>query len=286
MNHTEHLPRAATLHQLAALGPHFAIHTHLAGTAPAVAHGDSQPASAVPWRTLTGLRHDPGLLRGRLDATRTLLAAAGGRSPEDLEPLVVASSAHLGLVARLTAPLLALAALHGQVPSADPDNTWWQPQLGAFFPLSVPVEDDARAVTASADAARADPLADRLAAVVLDGFARFLTDVLVPHGLIAAIARGNTASAIHAASAALTAARPHAAHYIRALTRRVLAHPRLRDAHNDSPGPDFQRRTCCLIHRAAPAHGRPSAALLCADCPLTGSQDHTFTPCRPDEYDQ
>ncbi|WP_153450307.1 (2Fe-2S)-binding protein [Streptomyces smaragdinus] len=238
------------------------MHTHVPGTV---------PSADTPWRTIAELRHDPTLLRDRMDATRALLATAGGRDPQEIEPPVAASAAHLGLIARLTAPLLALTALHDTVPSADPESVWWRPQPGATFPLSVPA-DHARAVTTSpAPPATTRPDPPRLAAVLLDDLAQFLADTLRPYGLHPPLAWGNTASAIHSASTALTTARPHEADRLRTLTVHLLAHPSLRDTHNDRSGPAFRRRTCCLIHRAAPAAtGRPSAALLCADCPLAG----------------
>jgi hypothetical protein len=85
------------------------------------------------------LTDDSGVLDARVAAVRQALAAGGGQRPEAVELRVAASVAHLGLVARIISPYLALAALEGWVPErlalAD---LRWQPALGGPYPLSLP----------------------------------------------------------------------------------------------------------------------------------------------------
>ena len=122
-------PRAL-LGGLAALGPFFAIDTHLPGTDP-----------GPPWRPLRDLATPADPLRGRIGAVRGALAASSGRPAGEIPLRVAASVTHLGLVARLIAPVLAATASRCHL-DMRLDGLWWQDKLGGPAPLSVPAPGD------------------------------------------------------------------------------------------------------------------------------------------------
>ncbi|CCH87028.1 protein of unknown function [Modestobacter italicus] len=66
------------------------------------------------WTSWAALRADRQPLRRRIDEVHAILAAGPG-SPQ-VEPAVVASLVHLGLVSRLVSPLLGAALLAGVLP--------------------------------------------------------------------------------------------------------------------------------------------------------------------------
>ncbi|MFE1172900.1 hypothetical protein [Streptomyces sp. NPDC058773] len=256
-------PTAATTTHLAALGPFCAFETHSAGA-----------ELSVPWRTLSevtegGKENGSGVLRERVAAVRSSLAANGGRPPEAVEPRVAASVAHLGLVARVISPVLGLAALHG-LPSRPLTlgELWWASALGGAFRLSLPRE----AVTPTADGGTrpVSAIADDL----LDGPVRALVDAFAPFSVSPRILWGNVASAVHGAATGVTAAAPPLARPARTAALTFLRHPLLRDTHTLEPHMDlhtpqprngrFTRRSCCLLYRAAP----DAAGALCGDCVL------------------
>ena len=114
---------------LAELGPYFAIEVH-------------EPAAprSAPWLPLADLLHEPAVLTARIGQVReglTIAATAAGQPPCQVEFRVAASVAHLGLAARLLAPVLGAEALGG-VLLMEPDRAWWVPELGGPFRLSVP----------------------------------------------------------------------------------------------------------------------------------------------------
>ena len=103
----------AALRDVARFGPYFAV--------------DDAPGAG--WLTLQDLIEDPAVMAGRIDGTAERL---GG-----VEPRVAASIAHLGITARLLAPLLAVAAVHHVVLELDPAQVHWKPVFGGPFPLAV-----------------------------------------------------------------------------------------------------------------------------------------------------
>ncbi|HEY5834890.1 (2Fe-2S)-binding protein [Streptomyces sp.] len=237
---------------LAALGPFFAVRTHDAG----------RPA-APPWRSMAELRTDPSVLRERVAAVRGALASGGGRPPRDVEARVAASVAHLGVVARLVSPCLALAVLYGEVPyGLRLAALRWQPALGGPYPLSLP----ARPAIAGTDDAGSGPdeLADALTREVCDGPVRELGEEFAALRVSPRIAWGNVASAVNGAAGMIAAARPDRAARARTVAALVLDRPPLRGTATRTSTGAFQRRSCCLIYRAAP--GRAGA--LCGDCVL------------------
>lgn len=243
---------SATPEQVAAFGPFFAVTTHAADS-----------PLAAPWRPMGDLVRDPGVLRDRVAAVRARLAS-GGRPPEDVELRVAASVTHLGLVARLLSPALAIAALNGTFPQLELDQLRWQPVLGGGFPLSLPRE----ALSGPPPGATGDTAV----AGLLDGPVRDLVDAVAPLSVSRRILWGNTASAVNGAAAAAAAVSPARGRLVREAAGRLLGHPLLRAAHlPDTVGGEFRRSSCCLIYRAAPDR----AGGLCGDCVLRGSRPAT-----------
>jgi ferric iron reductase protein FhuF len=236
------MSRAAMLAQVAALGPFFAFEEH--GSAP-----------SAPWHRLADLTDDPSVLRDRVTETRGYLGMVSGQSSEEIELRVAASVTHLGLVARLISPALAVAVLTGEVPSLDLEQVHWQPVLGGAFPLSLPATR------------RSDPtLADRLSAELFEGPIPALAEATRSFGVSDHILWGNVASAVNGAATMIATGSPDLAAPTSRLTTHLLAGPALRDTHTTTDG-RFRRRSCCLIYRAAAGHAGP----LCGDCALTQS---------------
>jgi hypothetical protein len=225
------------------LGPFFAVHTHPASAAP-----------ATPWRPISELVTDPAVLRDRVRTARDYLAAGGG----SVQPRVAASVTHLGLVARLVSPALAVAVGDGALLDLDPDRTWWQPTVGGAFPLSV--ADNA------ATAVEPGELAELLASGLLDGPVRTLGAAVAPMSVSEHVLWGNVASAVHGAVAMIASGRPSWAQRAAAIAARLLDLPPLRGTGTTVDG-RFRRRSCCLIYRAAPGRTGP----VCGDCVLTSS---------------
>jgi hypothetical protein len=230
---------------LAALGPFFAVHTH---------HEDGPVA---PWRPISELVTDPAVLHGRVRTAREYLAAGGGQSPDAVEQRVAASVTHLGLVARLVSPTLAVAA-GGALLDLDPERTWWQPVQGGAFPLSV----SADSVTAAAPDRLPELIADRL----LAGPVRTLGVAALSMSVSEHVLWGNVASAVHGAASMIAASRPSWARRAMAIAARLLELPPLLDTGTTVDG-RFRRLSCCLIYRAAPGRTGP----ICGDCVLASS---------------
>jgi hypothetical protein len=196
----------------------------------------------------------------RIASVRAALAARGSLSLDAIEPRVAASAVHLGLTARLTAPVLGAAVL-GCPLDVRPGGLWWQEVTSGPVPLSAP---------APAPGARPDgpgPAPGDWDRVLFD-------EVLAP--VTAAIARlvpvsgrvlwGNVASAVNAAAVQVAGQRPDLAGDAWQAASRLLASPWLR-AERQPPGPGFRRSSCCLFYRLQ-AQGNQSA--VCGDCVLGG----------------
>jgi hypothetical protein len=277
---------------LAELGPFFAVRTHGARAADPEEGGTPPAAARAPWRSMGELTDGPDVLAGRVAAVRGLLAAGGGQPPEAVEPRVAASVTHLGLVARVVSPYLALAVLHGRVPLAlRLADLRWQPTLGGPYPLSLPRAPDGADGTGSTDAdsanteagadgadgaGGADPgtagacdglpaLAAGLARWLSDGPVRELVDACAALRVSPHVLWGNVASAVNGATAMIAAARPEAAARAGELAGLLLERGALRASGSRTAAGAFRRRSCCLIYRAGPG----GAGALCGDCVLS-----------------
>lgn len=229
----------SSLDDLAALGPFFAVDSHPAGAVP-----------EGPWRPVRELTRLPGPLARRVASVRTALADRGGRPPGEIELRVAASVAHLGLVARLVAPVLG-AAVTGHRVGARPDDLWWQDTLGGPVPLSL-----ARGGAPGTPEMPPHRFLDEVIAPVTRA-----TRELVP--VSSRVLWGNVASGVNAAARQAAASRPDLAGSAWRAAGDWFASPPL-DGERHPPGPAFRRSSCCLIYRAAP--GGPAA--VCGDCVL------------------
>lgn len=239
--------------QLAALGPFFAAESH-----------DPNAAPTGPWRSMAELFDDPDAMSQRVYSVRAYLSAAGGRDrpPEAVEPRVAASVTHLGLAARTLSPFYALAVTRRRLPSTvGLRDLRWQPASGSTFALSIPGLDRAAPI-------HDDETSETMARDV-ESLAIELCDAMRPFGVSPRVLWGNVASALNGARIALSAADPGLAARARADdddVKALLSRPLLADAWRRTAAGAFQRRSCCLIYRAAPDR----RGALCGDCVLSG----------------
>lgn len=221
---------------LTGLGPFFAADAHARADAP-----------ADPWSPLGDLL-TASVMTERVENVRAALApgSPGGR----VDIRVAASVAHLGIVARIVAPMIAAAAISGvrlddSPLSASLSDLWWQNRLGGPFPLSVTFRE------------RGGPLlwADTAVAELTDAFAGSFS-------MSRQVLGGNIASAANSAARLVGEARSEFADSARAAADEILAQPDVEDGILRA-GPGFRRRSCCLIYRVS---GDRTA--ICGDCVL------------------
>ncbi|HEY6425402.1 MAG TPA: (2Fe-2S)-binding protein [Pseudonocardiaceae bacterium] len=239
------------LRDLAAFGPFFAVQTH---------PPDSLPRK--PWHAMNELVEDPDVLMGSVAAVRARLAAGGGQPPDAVELRVAASVTHLGLVARLVSPALAVAVTSGRLVELELASTWWQRVLGGAFPLSVTRDADTRHANPEPKPER---VAGLLASRVLDGPVRDLVEATMPLSVSPRVLWGNVASAVNGAASMIAAGQPASADRSRVIASLLFDQPPLRGTSVISAQGGFRRRSCCLIYRAAPN----AAGAVCGDCVLS-----------------
>jgi hypothetical protein len=200
----------------------------------------------------------PAEVAARVTAVREWLARASKQQVRAIEVRVAASVAHLGLTVRLVSPAVAAAALHGRPLLFALDDVRWQPVLGGPVPLSLP------AAALGEPSTGPEALADLLAERLLGGPVEELGAAFGEFGVSPHILRGNTASAVNGAVAALAQTRPEPARRVQEFADLLLARPPLAGESTRTSDGAFRRRSCCLIYRAAPG-GRGA---LCGDCVL------------------
>ncbi|WP_042404144.1 (2Fe-2S)-binding protein [Streptacidiphilus carbonis] len=252
--------------RIAALGPFFAFEAH-----------DPRLPPATPWRSMRELTDDPAVLAERVAAVRGYLAAAGGQPGHAVELRVAASVTHLGLVARILSPALALAVVEGDTRPLDLAELRWQPVPGGLFPLSLPRlprlprVPPTRRLPPLPPLPQEQPMAEgpepsAWAAALVGGP---LTELVRAAGALSVSRRvlwGNVASAVNGSAAAVIGASPAHAGRTRALAALLLTQPALQGTATGAAGVrGFRRRSCCLIYRAAPKADGP----VCGDCVLT-----------------
>lgn len=240
---------------LAAFGPFFAVETH--------------PADSLlrePWRVMSELVEDPEVLMDRVLAVRAGLAAAGGQPAGAVDLRVAASVAHLGLVARLVCPALALAVSSGVLLEVGLSGTRWQPVLGGAFPLSLPLDAGSNIGDCAGNAEPTPQhLAGLLASRVLDGPVRDLVEVTAQLSVSRRVLWGNVASAVNGAVSMIATRQPAWADRSQVMASSLLEQPPLRGTSVGLAGRNFRRRSCCLIYRAASG----PAGAVCGDCVLS-----------------
>ena len=218
---------------LVALGPFFAVHTHVRG-APV----------PPPWQSMTLLIDDTDVLAGRVEAVRTALARRVGRQPGAVEIRVAASVAHLGLVARLIAPMIGVSML-GHAPSAwSVDELWWQNTLGGPYPLSA-VDRPATWGPGPGPAVEA-----------------ITTAIAERYRVSGHVLWGNIGSAANSAARLICTSRPDLTAAAHAAADIILTDSRINGG-SLRAGSQFRRNSCCLIYRTA-----DDRSAICGDCIL------------------
>ncbi|HEY9368115.1 (2Fe-2S)-binding protein [Streptomyces sp.] len=216
-----------------------------------------QPAGHRPLARLYAGETAP--LTARIDRVAT-----GLRTPERR---VAASTAHLGLAARLWSVALGSAALHGAFPALAPEELHWDGALAA--------PDDLWWSGADLRPATVDALRE----AVLEAHLVPLHEALRRDGRISPrLLWGNAGSALAGALRELVRYsrahhRPETARRAAALVSGLLDHP---DLAGTVQGPALRRTTCCLYYRC-PGGG------LCGDCvfdqsPRTGLETGPSAP--------
>lgn len=216
---------------LGALGPYFAL----------------EPTDDVDagWRPLRDLL-EPGPLDGRVAFTARFL---GGLAGADVEERVAASTASLGLFARVLSPVLGASALGASalgvpLPALTLDSLAWRTFETGPWPLAVTRRVGEASVASVLEDVVA-PLVDRFA----EGFA-----------LSSTVLWGNAASALFGAVAALRTVRPDLVPVAEAQAVDALSVAPLAGTGDVGAG-GFVRRSCCLYYRI-PGGG------YCGDCVL------------------
>jgi ferric iron reductase protein FhuF len=191
-------------------------------------------ADGADWQPFADLIRDPAVLRARISAIRTALAASTRQDPESIEWRVAASLAQLNIAARLVSPLLGAAVVAGVLPVVSLESLRWQPKLGGPFPLAIRGGN-------ALQLARGTPAmaAARLRSALAPILGELVDATHQVGGLAVQISWGNIDSAV-------------------ATALRLIA-----EATASAPGPAVRRSTCCLFYRVAPDAG------LCADCVLS-----------------
>lgn len=223
---------AAAVARIQSLGPYFRVQTHPAGS----------PAGH-PWAPMAELIDGPAAT-ARLQAVGAALAAAAPPGRGQLPTRVVASTAHLGLVAQPIAVAVAAVAIGVGAINWATEELWWQAQLGGPYPLSVS--------------------ASTRPELQLEGsFVAELTQAwCVRYTVSSQVLWGNVGSAANSAAMMIAQAAPSLTDAALQAAASILRDPRIADG-TLRPGPGFRRHSCCLIYQLNPA--QPA---VCGDCIL------------------
>jgi ferric iron reductase protein FhuF len=219
--------------------------------------GPFSAADEVPgrgWVSWAALIEDPEILQSRVAEVRDVLAAGAG-SP-GVQPRVAASLAHLGLVARLVAPLLGAALVARVLPVTSSRQVHLRPVGSNPLPLAF------TGVTA-APVSDAGSLAHALTRSWLEPVVGPLTDAVHNRFRISRrVLEGNVVSAVAGALGAAGTARPDlAAAADDVLTAVLTAGPLSGTGRRRAADGSFIRHSCCLFYRL------PGAG-TCGDCVL------------------
>jgi ferric iron reductase protein FhuF len=222
---------------VAELGPFFQV--------------DARPqANWTSWAALTA---DPEPLRRRAAEVRTLLAAGPG-TPQ-VEQAVVASLVHLGLVARLVAPLLGAALLTGVLPVTAIDHV--HVRLAGANPLPLAF----RTTSPDAVATAADLAAAFDRGWLVPAVEPFTRTVQAGWSVSPQVLHGNVASAVAGALRMAATSRPELTGRADAVLQALLGSGPLAGTGRRREDGSFVRRSCCLFYRV------PGAG-TCDDCVL------------------
>ncbi|WP_265447351.1 (2Fe-2S)-binding protein [Flexivirga meconopsidis] len=211
------------------LGEHLAFDLH-----------DPSATPDASWSRMTELL-SPAWLRQRVDTVQRLLRQPGGAP---VERRVAASTAHLGIVAKLVAAHIGARALGWPGVVLSPGQVWCRETAGGPLAFSFAAATHPR-----------DPLQDS----VIETFTATVADSFA---VSERVLWGNVGSAANSTVTLMRMSRPDLVPAATAEADTVLADPRI-DGGGLRSGPGFRRRSCCLIYRAA---GTREA--ICGDCVL------------------
>jgi iron complex transport system ATP-binding protein len=202
------------------------------------------------WRPLDEFLGDHRAFAQRVTAAAELF--------ETEERRVAASILHLGIAARLWAPFIGAAVLHGTLLEWASHDIEWKPFPGGPLPLRLPAPSG-QPITALSSAP--EPIYRAMTLLLEPLNSLIQSTVKIAPRLL----WGNGASALGGAVLAIARARPERAAEATALGNTLLDLGHLRDTGRFTepvPGrPFFTRTTCCLYYRI-PGAGK------CGDCAL------------------
>ncbi|NMO01081.1 (2Fe-2S)-binding protein [Gordonia sp. TBRC 11910] len=190
---------------------------------------------------MSTLLHDD-VLFARVNRVRRALATGLPDDAPSVELRVAASVTHLGLVARVIAPLVAREGFGAPAMSLLPEDLHWQDRLGGPYPLSI-------AIAEHGDDQWHDSLIGHLTETVA-------TRLDVSRKVL----EGNVASAANSAAQMIARASPNVARSAFSAADSILARP---GVESGRAGAGYRRRSCCLIYRVS-----GDTAAVCGDCVL------------------
>lgn len=215
---------------------------HRLGAALAFADHAVDDTPKAPWQPLSArLREDA--IRDRVQQVARALRT--GAAPVDLR--TAASTEHFGLAARLVAAQLCARAL-GIGASPAVEHVWWRQPPGGLVQLSLASTGTTGTASRAASGTASDTAVEALTTVIQRLYA-----------VSAHVLWGNVGSAANSTLSLLRTTRPDLLPAARRAADELLSDPRI-DGGLLRSGPDFRRRSCCLIYRAGTA--------LCGDCVL------------------
>lgn len=233
------------------------------------------------WLPLSEFADHPDGLAARVSAAleSPLLQALRRTAPDVVSIRVAASIAFLGLAARVVSPAIGSTLCIGIVPVLTWDRLCWRPARTGIVPLAFGQVEGLTVGPRSVPDLRAvpDPQAvpDLRAAPDLRAVTALRETVINPtlalgatvaerFGLSGQVVRGNAASAITGAAAAVAGSGRCTVRAAVDLAAALLDQPGLLGAGSfadlDRPRPHFHRNSCCLLYRAGGG--------LCGDCVL------------------
>jgi ferric iron reductase protein FhuF len=240
----EPIDSAALISEISAVGPYFELTGHATGPA---------------WRPLSDL-FEANVLRERVAAVRSVLAARIRRPENELDERACASLHFLALASRLLAPALAGIALRGVV--LETDQLWWQSTDGGPVPVAWVSPRGHRAATATEAAKLLETgLLGRAVAPLIEAFD-------TAFGMSHHVLLGNAASALNGAATMLHGADVAFVIDPREVVAALVGAGRLRGTGSYRPTllsgdtVAFVRHNCCLFYRI------PGGS-KCGDCVLT-----------------
>lgn len=208
---------------------------HRLGEALAFTEHAPHVGPSSPWQQLSARISDEAL-RARVEYVAAALHSPGS---EPVDARTAASTEHFGLVARLVAAHICGRAL-GFWLDLSASSIWWQQLEGGLLSLSF-TRSEPR-----------DPLRDNSIKRLTDTVQRL-------YGVSPHVLWGNVGSAANSTLSLLRTTRPDLLPAARRAADELLSDPRI-DGGRLRSGPDFRRRSCCLIYRAGTA--------VCGDCVL------------------